>query len=323
MGTHTDVAMKLVRTMLAATALFTAAGCLGSSVLQDADTSAVTATYTDSQNAQTPNITVQTTANVTTREAMRFTVASNTNNCVFVPNNAPGAALQARPCNSGTGMHWAFQGGQLVNDNGLCLGGTNPADANFSTAPVAQVCDPYADDQQWTLQRDTLRLTNTTRCLTWPDGVSGDYANLTLTTCDDTNAPVQQRWPVSTVGFDLRDPLNPNNCLQVVGTPQAGAQVFMGPCASNLDPWQLQNDALSLGGLCLDTANATPVAGTGIVLAACQGTATQAWFVRLGHVRLEAFFLCLSETSTAFGSGRVVVLQSCDVNVTSQEIWMQ
>ena len=298
-------------------ALLVCGGCVGSNVPPSIDGNV---TYIAQRNNAPEGAAV---IDTLAQDTLRVEAVGTPGSCLFASTTVAGTLMQAQPCSQASGMHWQLHHGQLVNDNGVCMDATNPDNANTATSPVLKPCDAYSDTQQWTYMRNTLFLTNTTRCLTWPDATTGGSAILTLTDCDNTNQPLSQQWALGSDGFSILDPLNPNNCLRVQGDAKSGSQVLMGSCQDTAVLWHLSDDVLSLNNLCLDVAAVTPTVGTPVQLATCTGSANQQWFVRLGHVRLDALLLCLSQTTTPYYDGHAVVLANCDTTSSSQELWVQ
>jgi hypothetical protein len=115
-------------------------------------------------------------------------------------------------------------------------------------------------------------------------------------------------------------------CLAYTTTSaQAGSAVGVEACYGYAsENWTVEpNGTLQVSGLCLDTQGEATAASTPVVLAACNGSATQIWSPGAPSYSLvnDASGLCLTIPGSTSANGTQVQIAACPVKSKTNEQW--
>ena len=280
---------------------------------------ASTQPQTSTTNSAAPKDGSEATFTTTTGAGMKIQAMVDSDFCLSTASSAAGTSVVASSC-TGAGT-WKFNGGFVILDGNLCLDSAPVLDPNVATQPMVAACDASSLTQQWNFVGNTLRISGTERCLTWPTGSTGTAVGMTLADCADAAPNVNNQWTLGQqAGVAIVSLSNPNNCLRAVNEQtNSGAGVVLGDCNAGAPQlWQFSDNTIMLNGLCLDLVNTAPTNGNPMQLATCNGGANQQWMLRYGHLRLAALLECAEETVTTLGDGKVTVLDTCSSSAAQQ-----
>lgn len=261
--------------------------------------------------------------------------------CMADPGDSttPNSVVVMNPCSNDGSQNWLVEPGghiKLANDqigSNMCLDSAGDSTAT-GTRVVVDRC-ASVPTQVWssgaghTLVNKAAHL-----CVTDPDSRTARGTVLVLQSCPRGTPPARKVWPLPAApkpsSLVPSGPLYPSKLQSstqpacATGTGYSpGASVIMRTCiggkrmTASVEP----NGSIEINNLCLDTAGGARTAGTEVVLATCDGAATQTWVPASGHTLVnKGADLCLNALSTSNGGG--LDIASCSSPSRYERWWL-